>query len=117
EINRMVKDAEAHGEDDRKKKEEADIRNNADSMIYTAEKTLKDMGDKIDEANKSKVRSEIENVREALKATDSEAIKNATEQLTSTIYQISTELYAKTAKTGQEKSATQESDYEVVDEE
>ncbi|MGZ4938556.1 MAG: molecular chaperone DnaK, partial [Halobacteriota archaeon] len=46
EINRMVKDAEAHGEDDRKKKEEADIRNNADSMIYTAEKTLKDMGDK-----------------------------------------------------------------------
>ncbi|MGZ4943521.1 MAG: molecular chaperone DnaK [Halobacteriota archaeon] len=117
EINQMVKDAEAHAEDDRKKKEEADIRNNADSMVYTAEKTLKDMGDKIDEANKSKVRSEIENVREALKATDSEAIKNATEQLTSTIYQISTELYAKTAQTGQEKSATEESNYEVVDEE
>ncbi|MGZ4907258.1 MAG: molecular chaperone DnaK [Halobacteriota archaeon] len=117
EINQMVKDAEAHAEDDRKKKEEADIRNNADSMVYTAEKTLKDMGGKIDEANKSKVRSEIENVREALKATDSEAIKNATEQLTSTIYQISTELYAKTAQTGQEKSATEESNYEVVDEE
>lgn len=117
EIDRMVKDAEAHAEDDRKKKEEADIRNNADSMVYTAEKTLKDMGDKIDEASKSKVRSEIENVREALKATDSEAIKNATEQLTNTIYQISTELYTKTAQAGQEKSPTEESNYEVVDEE
>ncbi len=117
EIDRMVKDAEAHAEDDRKKKEEADIRNSADSMVYTAEKTLKDMGDKIDEANKSKVRSEIENVREALKATDSEAIKSATEQLTNTIYQISTELYAKTAQSGQEKSTTEESNYEVVDEE
>ncbi len=117
EINRMVKDADAHAEEDRKKKEEADIKNNADSMIYTAEKTLKDMEDKIDEANRSKVRSEVENVREALKASDSEAIKNATEQLTSTIYQISTELYAKTAQTGQEKSATQEPNYEVVDEE
>ncbi|MDD1721414.1 MAG: molecular chaperone DnaK [Euryarchaeota archaeon] len=117
EIDRMVKDADAHAADDRKKKEEADIRNSADSMVYTAEKTLKDMGDKIDEANKGKVRLEIENVREALKATDSDAIKSATEQLTNTIYQISTELYAKTAQSGQEKSATEESNYEVVDEE
>ncbi len=116
-ISQMVKDAEAHAEDDRKKKEEADIRNNADSMVYTAEKTLKDMGDKIDEANKNKVRSEIENAREALKTTDSDAIKNATEQLTNTIYQISTELYSKTAQAEQEKSGTEESDYEVVDEE
>ncbi len=117
EIDRMVKDAGAHAEDDRKKKEEADIRNNADSMVYTAEKTLKDMGDKIDEASKSKVRSEIENVREALRGSDRESIKNATEQLTNTIYQISTELYAKTAQAGQEKSGTEEPNYEVVDEE
>ena len=116
EINRLVKDAETHAEEDRKKKEEVDIRNNADSMVYTAEKTLKEMGDKIDESNKSKVGTEIEKVRDALKGTDFEAIKKATEQLTNTIYQISTELYAKTDQKAEGKASSEESDYEVVDE-
>jgi len=116
EINRLVKDAEAHAEEDRRKKEEVEIRNNADSMIYTAEKTLKEMGDKIDESSKSKVGAEIDKVRDALNGTDLEAVKKATEQLTNTIYQISTELYAKTDQKAEEKASSEESDYEVVDE-
>ncbi|MGA3200326.1 MAG: molecular chaperone DnaK [Halobacteriota archaeon] len=116
EINRLVKDAETHADEDRKRKEEAEIRNGADSMVYTAEKTLREMGEKIDESRKSKVTAEIEKVRDALKGVDIDAIKQTTEQLTTTIYEISTELYAKTAEKAQEKAPAGESDYEVVDE-
>ena len=116
EINGLVKDAETHADEDRKRKEEAEIRNSADSMVYTAEKTLREVGDKIDESRKSKVTAEIEKVRDALKGADIDVIKQATEQLTTTIYEISTELYAKTAEKAQEKAPAGESDYEVVDE-
>jgi molecular chaperone DnaK len=116
EIERLVKDAEAHADEDRKKKEEAEIRNGADSMVYTAEKTLRESGDKIDASNKSKVSTEIEKVREALNGTDTQAIKQATEQLTNTIYQITTELYAKTTEDAKQEPPSEESDYEVVDE-
>ncbi|MGZ4863165.1 MAG: molecular chaperone DnaK [Halobacteriota archaeon] len=116
EIDKLVKDAEAHADEDRKKKEEAEIRNSADSMLYTAEKTLKDSGDKIDASSKSKVSTETEKVREALNGTDVQAIKQATEQLTNTIYQITTELYAKTTEDAKQEPPTEESDYEVVDE-
>lgn len=116
EIDRLMKDAEAHADEDRKHKEEAEIRNGADSMIYTAEKTLRESGDKVDASNKSKVSTEIEKVREALNGTDIQAIKQATEQLTNTIYQITTELYAKTAEDAKQEPPTEESDYEVVDE-
>ena len=116
EINGLVKDAETHADEDRKRKEEAEIRNSADSMVYTAEKTLREVGDKIDESRKSKVTVEIEKVRDALKGADIDVIKQATEQLTTTIYEISTELYAKTAEKAQEKAPAGESDYEVVDE-
>jgi molecular chaperone DnaK len=116
EINRLVKDAETHADEDRKRKEEAEIRNGADSMVYTAEKTLRETGDKIDESRKTKVTAEIEKVRDALKGADVDAIKQATEQLTTLIYEISTELYAKTAEKAEEKAPVEESDYEVVDE-
>jgi len=116
EINGLVKDAETHADEDRKRKEEAEIRNGADSMVYTAEKTLREMGEKIDESRKSKVTAEIEKVRDALKGVDIDAIKQTTEQLTTTIYEISSELYAKTAEKAQEKAPAGESDYEVVDE-
>jgi molecular chaperone DnaK len=86
EIDRLVKDAKVHADEDRKKKEEAEIRNGADSMVYTAEKTLRESGDKVDASNKSKVSTEIEKVREALNGSDIQAIKQATEQLTNTNY-------------------------------
>ena len=116
EIKQMVKDAEAHAEEDKKKKEEAEIRNNADSIIYTAEKTLKELGEKVDESSKNRITNEIEKVRDALKSTDIQQIKKATEDLTNTIYQISTELYSKTSEKSYQEEPAGESDYEVVDE-
>jgi molecular chaperone DnaK len=116
EIKQMVKDAEAHAEEDKRKKEEAEIRNNADSIIYTAEKTLKELGEKVDESSKNRITAEIEKVREALKSTDIQHIKKATEDLTNTIYQISTELYSKTSGKSYQEEPVGESDYEVVDE-
>jgi molecular chaperone DnaK len=115
-IKQMVKDAEAHAEEDKRKKEEAEIRNNADSIIYTAEKTLKELGEKVDESSKNRITNEIEKVREALKSTDIQQIKKATEDLTNTIYQISTELYSKTSEKSYQEEPAGESDYEVVDE-
>jgi molecular chaperone DnaK len=116
EIERLVKDAKAHGEEDRKRKEEAEIRNASDSMVYTAEKTLRESGDKIDESNKNKILTEIEKAREALKGTDVQAVKQATDELTKTIYQVTSELYAKTSEQAKQETPTGESDYEVVDE-
>jgi molecular chaperone DnaK len=116
EIERLVKDAEAHGEEDRKRKEEAEIRNAADSMVYTAEKTLRESGDKIDESNKNRILTEIEKAREALKGTDVQAVKQATDELTKTIYQVTSELYAKTSEQAKQETPAGESDYEVVDE-
>ncbi len=116
EIKQMVKDAEAHAEEDKRKKEEAEIRNNADSIIYTAEKTLKELGEKVDESSKNRITNEIEKVRDALKSTDIQQIKKATEDLTNTIYQISTELYSKTSEKSYQEEPAGESDYEVVDE-
>jgi molecular chaperone DnaK len=116
EIKQMVKDAEAHAEEDKRKKEEAEIRNNADSIVYTAEKTLKELGEKVDESSKNKVTDEIEKVREALKGTDIQRIKEATGDLTNTMYQISSELYSKTSEKPPHEESAEGSDYEVVDE-
>ncbi len=116
EIKQMVKDAESHAEEDKRKKEEAEIRNNADSIIYTAEKTLKELGEKVDEQSKNRITAEIEKVRDALKGTDTQQIKKATEDLTNTFYQLSTELYSKTSEKPYQEESTGESDYEVVDE-
>ncbi|HXY87530.1 MAG TPA: molecular chaperone DnaK [Candidatus Acidoferrales bacterium] len=116
EIKQMVKDAEAHAEEDKRKREEAEIRNNADSIVYTAEKTLKELGEKVDESSKSKITDEIEKVREALKGSDIQRIKQATGDLTNTMYQISSELYSKTSEKDYQEEPAGSSDYEVVDE-
>jgi molecular chaperone DnaK len=92
-IEKAVKDAELHAAEDKKRKEEIDIRNNADSMVFQSEKTLKDVADKLDAADKEKVETEINNVKEALKGTDSEAIKKATEALTQAFYDVSSKIY------------------------
>jgi molecular chaperone DnaK len=93
EIDNAVKEAEKYAEEDKKKKEEIEIRNNADSFVYQTEKTVKDLGDKIEDADKSKVEAEIEKVKEALKGTDSEAIKSATDAATQVFYEISGKIY------------------------
>ena len=94
EIEQAVKEAEAHAEEDRKNKEGIEVRNNADSLVYNTEKTLKDLGDKVSAEEKAKVEAEIANVKKALEGTDTEAIKSATEKLTQEFYAISERLYA-----------------------
>ena len=92
-IEKAVKDAEAHASEDKKKKEEIEARNNAESLVYNSEKTLKDLGDKVSGEEKAKVESEIDNVKKALEGTDVDKIKEATEKLTSAFYEISEKLY------------------------
>ena len=93
-IDKAVKDAEAHAEEDRKKKEEIEARNNAESLVYNSEKTLNELGDKVSGEEKAKVEEEIANVKKALEGTDTEAIKQATEKLTTAFYAISEKLYS-----------------------
>ena len=97
-IDRAVKDAEAHAQEDKKRKEEIEVRNNAESLIYNCQKTITDLGDKISGEEKAKAETEIENVKKALEGTDVEAIKSATEKLTQVFYSISEKVYSQ-AKT------------------
>ncbi len=92
-IDKAIKDAEKYAEEDKKRKEEVDTRNNAESMVFQCEKTLKDLGDKISESEKNEVQTEIDKVKEALKGTDTDAIKAASEALTQKFYSISEKLY------------------------
>ncbi len=92
-IEKAVKDAEAHASEDKKKKEEIEARNNAESLVYNSEKTLKDLGDKVSGEEKAKVEAEIDNVKKALEGTDIDKIKEATEKLTQAFYEISEKLY------------------------
>ena len=103
-IEKAVKDAEAHASEDKKKKEEIEVRNNAESLVYNSEKTLKDLGDKVSGEEKAKVETEIANVKKALEGTDTENIKQATEKLTTAFYEISEKLY-KQANAAQQGAA------------
>ncbi|ORU01499.1 Chaperone protein DnaK [Anaerovibrio sp. JC8] len=121
-IDRMVKEAEAHAAEDKKQKENIEIRNNADSMVYQAEKVVKEMGDKADAAQIEKVKAGVEKVKEALKGTDNEAIKKATEELQQPLYEISAAAYqaaqqAQQAQGGQAGAGAQQApkDDNVVD--
>ena len=121
-IDRMVKEAEAHAAEDKKQKENIEIRNNADSMVYQAEKVIKEMGDKADAAQIEKVKAGVEKVKEALKGTDNEAIKKATEELQQPLYEISAAAYqaaqqAQQAQGGQSGAGAQQApkDDNVVD--
>jgi molecular chaperone DnaK len=94
-IDRMVKDAEAHAEEDRQRREEAEVRNNADSLVYQTEKLLKDNADKIDEADKSLIQTPLDQLKTALNGNDIAAIKTAHEALGAAAQQFSQKLYEK----------------------
>lgn len=98
EIDKAVKDAEAHAKEDKKKKEEIEARNNAESLVYNCQKTIDELGDKISGEEKAKAEAEIEKVNKALEGKDAEEIKKATDSLTQVFYSISEKLYAQTAK-------------------
>jgi len=96
-IDKAVKEAEQYSEEDKKRREEVDVRNNADQMVYQTEKALADLGDKVTEDEKAGVTAEVEKLKEALKGTDTEAIKAQTEALTKKFYEISEKLYKEAA--------------------
>ena len=92
-IDKAVREAEQFAAEDAKRKEEVDIRNQGDQMVYQTEKTLEEMGDKLPAADKASVEGALNHLKETLKGTDSQAIKAATEELTKAFYAISEKLY------------------------
>ncbi len=97
-IERMVKDAEAHAEDDRRRREEAETRNNADTLVYQTEKLLKDQGEKISGPEKESVESALATLKKALEGSDIEAIKTATEGLMTASQSFTQRLYEEASK-------------------
>jgi molecular chaperone DnaK len=122
-IERMVRDAESHAEDDRRRREEAEIRNTADTLVYQTEKLLREQGDKIDGSEKETVSTALQGVKDALSGSDVEAIKTATESLMTASQGFSQRLYEQASQSaatdGAASSSEQESsdaaDDEVVD--
>lgn len=121
-IDQMVKDAEAHAEEDRRRREEAEIRNNADSLVYQTEKVLRDQGDNVSAEEKAAVEAPLANLKSALEGSDTEAIKSATEALMTASQAFSQKLYeaaardANAAGSSASGQATSESnDDEIVD--
>lgn len=110
EIDRMVKEAEANAEADNRRKEEVEVRNEADQLVFTTEKTLKDLESKVDEAEVAKANDAKEKVKTALQGTDLEAIKAAKEELSQIVQQLSVKLYEQAAQAAQAAGAQTEAD-------
>ena len=124
EIEQMVKDAEAHAEEDKQKREEVETRNRADSLVYETEKNLKEFGDKVDDATKEKVTAAVERVKSALAANNNEEIKAASDALTQVWHEASAQLYQQTTGAAPDDATTEapddgedvvDAEYEVVD--
>ncbi|TET85726.1 MAG: molecular chaperone DnaK [Desulfobacteraceae bacterium] len=123
EIDSLIKDAEIHAEEDKKKRELIDARNMADSMIYTTEKSIKEAGDKVDEATKGNINQAIENLKKAMEGDDTEEIKRLTDELTQASHKLAEAIYAQASQqqaqaegtTGAESAAGAEKDEDVVD--
>ncbi len=126
-ISKMVKDAEAHAEEDKKRREEAEVRNNADSLVYQTEKVLREQGEKLTPEDKTAVEGPLADLRAALNGSDTDTIKNATEKLMTASQAFSQKLYeaasrdanaAGTSASGQQNGGNDSDivDAEIVDE-
>ncbi|MGN8912782.1 molecular chaperone DnaK [Anaerofustis butyriciformans] len=128
EIDKAVKEAEQYANEDKAKEEEINTKNNADAAVYNAEKTLKDLGDKVTDTEKAPVEDAIKALKEKLEGSDTEAIKKATEKLSEALYPIAEKLYADqanqqnaganaqgTSGAGEQDDNVVDADYEVVD--
>ena len=104
-IDKAVKEAEKYAEEDKKRKEDVEIRNNAETLVYQCEKAVKDAGDKIDDATKSMVEGEVNKVKEALKGTDSAAIKAAADALQEKFYSVAQQMYSQANPQGADPNA------------
>ncbi len=126
-IEKAVKEAEQYAAEDAKIKEKVEVRNQADQMVYQAEKTLNEVGDKVPESEKEPIRTGVEKLKETLKGEDTDAIKAATEELTQLFYKMSEKLYQQQAPQGDPNMGGQpggdpnggqqyyDADYKVVD--
>ncbi|MFQ7757675.1 MAG: molecular chaperone DnaK [Oscillospiraceae bacterium] len=126
-IERAVKEAEQYAAEDAKIKEKVEVRNQADQMVYQAEKTLSEVGDKVPESEKAPIQAGIDKLKETLKGEDTDAIKTATEELTQAFYKMSEKLYQQQAPqgdaaaqqpggdTGAQGGQYYDADYKVVD--
>ena len=99
-IDKAVREAEQYAAEDKARKDEVDTRNQADQMVYQSEKAIEEMKDKLDASEVSELEAEVNKVKEALKGTDTEAIKNATESLTQAFYKVSEKMYQQTGAQG-----------------
>lgn len=117
EIDKMVKDAEANKEADEKRKEAADVRNEAEQMIFTTEKSIKDLGDKVSKEDRDKAEKEIKELKEALEKEDLEDIKAKKEKLTETAMAFATKVYEEASKNaeGSETTSSESKDDDVIE--
>jgi len=126
EIDKLIKDAELHAEDDKKKRELVDARNHADALIYSTEKSIKDLGDKVDAATKSKVEASIEPLKKAMEGNDAEEIKRLSEELTQASHKLAEAMYQQASQadaqqqagagaTGNDQAGPSSPDDDVVD--
>ena len=124
EIEQKVKEAEAHAEEDKKRQEEIEIRNNADSLVYTVDKTIEELGDQLAEDKKEDLKNKQKEVQDAIEADNIEQIKEKTEVLEKTIHEISAEIYQQAAQaqqaqqqaqTQQDAGNTQSNDDDTID--
>ncbi|RLB12924.1 MAG: molecular chaperone DnaK, partial [Deltaproteobacteria bacterium] len=106
EIEKLVRDAELHAEEDKKKRELVDARNNADSLIYTTEKSLKEVEDKVDQATKDNIKQAIERLRKAMEGDNTEEIKRLTDELTQASHKLAEAMYAKASQQAQAGGST-----------
>jgi len=122
EIDKMVRDAEAHADEDKKKRDAIEARNHADSMVYSTEKSLKEFGDKIDAVEKGNIENKIVELKKVMEGEDAEAIKKATDELAQAAHKLAEAMYAKgqaaegeAAGTEQQGGASKPKDDKVVD--
>jgi molecular chaperone DnaK len=110
EIDRLIKDAELHVDEDKKKKVLVEARNTADAMIYSTEKSIKELGDKVDAGTKTKVEAATESLRKAMEGEDAAEIKRLTEELTQTSHKLAEAMYQQASKAGGQQAGPQEGD-------
>jgi len=109
EINNLVKDAELHAEDDKKKRSLVDARNTADALIYSTEKSLKDLGDKVDSATKSRIEDTTSQLKKAMEGDDEAEIKRLSDELTQSSHKLAEAMYqqASASQTGEQQAGAE----------
>lgn len=117
EIDKAVKEAEKFAEEDKSRRDEIEVRNNADSLVYTTEKTINEMGDKMDSADKDTIQTEIDALKKALEGNQTEEIKTATEKLAQVSQEVFGKMYQQQSQQaeGQDHDGASEQDDDVVD--